>query len=50
MGEAARDGVAVRPRVYGRAGRPCPRCSATIRRRGQWQDNRLTFWCPACQR
>ncbi len=47
MARAARDGFAARPRaVYGRAGRPCPRCSTTIRRRGQWEDNRLTFWCP----
>ncbi len=36
-------------RVYGRAGRPCPRCGARIRQRGQWDDNRATFWCPGCQ-
>jgi endonuclease-8 len=40
-----------RPReVYRRAGRPCPRCGTTIRQRGQWEGNRLTFWCPGCQR
>ena len=38
------------PRVYGRAGRPCPRCGARIRARGQGDDNRRTFWCPRCQR
>ena len=38
------------PRVYGRAGRPCPRCGARIRSRGQGDDNRRTFWCPRCQR
>jgi endonuclease-8 len=35
--------------VYGRSGRPCPRCGARIRQRGQWDDNRPTFWCPRCQ-
>jgi endonuclease VIII len=36
--------------VYGRAGRPCPRCGAPIRRGGQGDGNRSTYWCPACQR
>jgi endonuclease-8 len=36
-------------RVYGRAGRPCPRCGARIRARGQGDDNRRSFWCPSCQ-
>ncbi len=36
--------------VYGRAGRPCPRCGAPIRRRGQGDGNRSTYWCPSCQR
>jgi endonuclease-8 len=50
MRRSARDGFAARPRaVYRRAGRPCPRCSAPIRQRGQWENNRLTFWCPGCQ-
>jgi endonuclease-8 len=35
--------------VYEHAGRPCPRCGATIRARGQGDDNRTTYWCPACQ-
>ena len=35
--------------VYGRAGRPCPRCGGPIRGRPQGDDNRMTFWCPACQ-
>jgi endonuclease-8 len=38
-----------RPAVYGRAGRPCPRCGTAIRSRGQGDDNRTTYWCPACQ-
>jgi endonuclease-8 len=40
----------INERVYGRAGRPCPRCGTIIRSRGQWEDNRLTYWCPGCQR
>jgi endonuclease-8 len=37
--------------TYDRAGRPCPRCRTTrIRSRGQGDDNRTTYWCPACQR
>lgn len=36
-------------RVYGRAGRPCPRCGARVAARGQGDDNRTTFWCPGCQ-
>jgi len=52
MGVSARaDGFSARPRgVYGRAGRPCPRCGTLIRRRGQGDANRTTFWCPGCQR
>lgn len=36
--------------VYGRAGEPCRRCGAAIRRRIQGPDARVTFWCPDCQR
>ena len=35
--------------VYGRGGRPCRRCGAIVRARGQGDANRTTFWCPACQ-
>ena len=35
-------------RVYGREGKPCPRCGATVRRIVQGQ--RATFFCPGCQR
>ncbi len=37
--------------VYGRAGRPCRRCGAIIMRadQGQVAEERVTFWCPACQ-
>jgi formamidopyrimidine-DNA glycosylase len=38
--------------VYGRAGRPCRRCGSVIRRgeQGPPGQERLRFWCPACQR
>ena len=39
----------IQPQVYGRAGRPCPRCGARICCRGQGDDNRTTYWCPGCQ-
>src|SRR5215218_10341718 len=35
--------------IYGKNGRPCPRCGTRILVRGQWDDNRKTFWCPGCQ-
>jgi endonuclease-8 len=41
---------AARPRVYGLAGRPCPRCGGRLQARGQGEDNRTTYWCPECQR
>ena len=50
MQRSARDGMQDLHRVvYGRAGRPCPRCDAPIRSRGQGDDNRLTYWCEGCQ-
>jgi endonuclease-8 len=36
-------------RIYGMAGRPCPRCGSPVRARGQGDDNRTTYWCPRCQ-
>jgi endonuclease-8 len=51
MQESARSGHMTRgQQVYNRAGRPCPRCGTRIEARGQWEDNRTTFWCPGCQR
>jgi endonuclease-8 len=40
--------------VYGRAGRPCRRCGTIIAAdgyagRGAATQERVTFWCPACQ-
>jgi endonuclease-8 len=50
MQRSARDGMQDLHRVvYGRAGRPCPRCGEPIRSRGQGDDNRVTYWCAGCQ-
>ncbi|MCA8921277.1 MAG: hypothetical protein KDD82_05680 [Planctomycetes bacterium] len=35
--------------VYGRAGRPCPRCAATLRSARRGELKRVTTWCPRCQ-
>ena len=35
--------------VYGRAGRPCPRCRTPIGRATQGDPPRVTYWCPSCQ-
>jgi endonuclease VIII len=47
---ASVDGGRQPRRVYRRAGRPCPRCGAPIRSRGQGDANRTAYWCLACQR
>jgi endonuclease-8 len=50
MQQSARDGMQDLHRVvYSHAGRPCPRCGAPIRGRGQGDDNRVTYWCERCQ-
>jgi endonuclease-8 len=38
--------------AYGRAGQPCRRCGTRIRRaeQGATGEERVRFWCPACQR
>jgi endonuclease-8 len=36
--------------VYRQVGRPCPRCGAAIKSRGQGDANRIAYWCPECQR
>lgn len=35
--------------VYMRAGQPCFRCHARLRRARQVEDIRFTAWCPVCQ-
>jgi endonuclease-8 len=42
--------MVIKANVYGRAGRPCPRCGAAVQQRGQGEANRTTYWCPGCQR
>ncbi len=46
---AGLDGARSQRAVYRRAGRPCPYCGTPIRSRGQGDDNRTAYWCPACQ-
>jgi endonuclease-8 len=49
---SATDGFQDRWRtIYGRPGRPCPRCGpdSRIASRGQGDGNRITYWCPRCQ-
>lgn len=36
--------------VYGRAGEPCRRCDTPIRRAESSDAERITYWCPSCQR
>jgi endonuclease-8 len=35
--------------VYGKTGRPCPRCGSPIASRRQGESARMTYWCPRCQ-
>jgi endonuclease-8 len=35
--------------VYGRAGKECRRCGASIEMRKQGLNVRSTYWCPSCQ-
>lgn len=51
MRVSVQSGYRVRPRdVYSRAGKPCVRCGSKIRSGGQWENNRITYWCAGCQR
>lgn len=36
--------------VYGRAGEPCRRCGTLIRRAESSDPERVSYWCPSCQR
>jgi endonuclease-8 len=38
--------------VYGRGGRPCRRCGTLVRHadQGPATEERITYWCPSCQR
>ena len=46
----ALDGGRPKRRVYRHAGRPCPRCGATVRSAPQGENARTAYWCPGCQR
>jgi endonuclease VIII len=46
---AALDGPRPARRVYRQAGRPCPRCGASIRSWPQGDDARTAYWCSGCQ-
>src|SRR6476469_196787 len=51
MQQSARDGNQKAFRtIYNRRDMTCPRCGGRIQQRGQWDDNRPTFWCAGCQR
>jgi endonuclease VIII len=50
MLRSAMDGPrTINARVYGRPGRPCPRCGMRIAACGQGEANRTTYWCQGCQ-
>jgi endonuclease-8 len=49
MQESARTGHQFKFKtIYGQP--LCPVCQGPVERRGQWDDNRVTYWCPRCQR
>ncbi len=48
-GNLAPVGRPERHRVYGRAGRPCPRCGTIVQARAQGHHARTAYWCPTCQ-
>ena len=48
--KASLEGGRPRRAVYRRAGRPCPRCGTAVSSRGQGDDNRIAYWCPAVSR
>ena len=35
--------------AFEQGGKGCRRCGERIRVRGQWDENRMTYWCPRCQ-
>ena len=35
--------------VYGRVGKPCPRCHTPVEVRRHGEQARVTYWCPGCQ-
>jgi endonuclease-8 len=49
MTDSARGGTQMRERHVYRL-QTCTRCGGPIASRGQGDDNRMTYWCPHCQR
>ena len=47
--EVRRGGRLAGGEVFEHGGHGCRRCGTTIRVRGQWDENRMTYWCPKCQ-
>jgi formamidopyrimidine-DNA glycosylase len=35
--------------VYGRRGKPCPRCGTLVTSGVVGDDGRRSYWCPGCQ-
>lgn len=50
MMRASAQGAGSLRSVYRRAGKPCPRCGASILSRGLGNANRTAYWCARCQR
>lgn len=49
MADSARGGMQMREKHVYRLGK-CIRCGGKIAARGQGDENRMTYWCPHCQR
>ena len=48
-GRVTAPGVPGGTAVYGRHGRPCPRCHALVRVTHHGEANRVLYWCEGCQ-
>jgi endonuclease-8 len=48
--EVRRGGRLAGGEVFEQGGKGCRRCGARIRVKGQWDENRMTYWCPYCQK
>lgn len=42
-------GAVYEPKVYGRTGRPCPRCRTRVVSESYGAQPRTAYWCPNCQ-
>lgn len=48
--ETRRGGRLAGGEAFEQGGKGCRRCGTIIRVRGQWDENRMTYWCPGCQK